>query len=160
MFRIGFAKDIHPLKKERKLFLCGIEIPYHLGLDGHSDADVALHAIGESILGALALGDLGKFFPSSNDDFKDKESAFFVTEIVSMMKKRGYEINNIDVSISAEVPYLAPYISIMRERVASLLETSVENVSVKAGTNEKMDAVGRKEAIEAYSIVLLKKIEK
>lgn len=160
MFKIGFAKDIHPLKEDRNLFLCGVQIPYHLGLDGHSDADVALHAIGESILGALALGDLGKFFPSSNNDFKDKESAFFVTEIVSMMKKRGYEINNIDVSISAEVPYLAPYILAMRERVAYLLETSVENVSVKVGTNEKMDAVGKREAIEAYSIVLLKKIEK
>lgn len=156
MYRVGFSKDIHPLIKGRKLVLCGIEIPYELGLDGHSDADVALHAIGESILGALALGDLGKYFPSTNKEFKNKESSYFIIEIVKMMKEQGYIINNIDVFISAEVPYLAPYIKKMRERVAFLLETDVKNISLKAGTNEKMDAVGRKEAIEAYSIVMLK----
>lgn len=158
MYRIGFAKDIHPLKEGRKLILCGVEIPHSHGLDGHSDADAALHAIGESILGALALGDLGTYFPPSNNEFKDKESSYFVIKIVKMMKEKGYQINNVDVSILAEAPRLAPYILLMREKVALLLETHIDNVSIKAGTNEKMDAVGRKEAIEATSIVMLKRI--
>ena len=123
-----------------------------------SDADAALHAIGESILGALALGDLGTYFPPSNNEFKDKESSYFVIKIVKMMKEKGYQINNVDVSILAEAPRLAPYILLMRENVALLLETPIDNVSIKAGTNEKMDAVGRKEAIEATSIVMLKRI--
>lgn len=158
MFRVGLAKDIHPLKKGRKLILCGINIEHEFGLDGHSDADAALHAIAESILGALALGDLGTHFPPSNMDFKDKDSSYFVETVVDMMIQRGYEINNIDVSIIAEEPKLAPYILKMRKRVSELLKTDIDNVSIKAGTNEKMDAVGRKEAIEATSIVLLKKV--
>ncbi len=158
MYRIGFAKDIHPLKCNRKLILCGIEIPYDVGLDGHSDADVVFHAITESILGALAIGDLGTYFPSNDMTYKDKDSAYFVMYVVNLMKKEGYCINNIDVSIVAEEPRLSPYILIMRQKVALLLETDINNVSIKVGTNEKMDSVGRKEAIEANAIVLLKKI--
>ena len=155
MFRIGQAKDIHVFKEGRKLFLCGIEIPYHLGLDGHSDADVALHAVAESILGALALGDLGHFFPNTDERFKNKESSYFVSEAVKMMKEKGYEIGNIDLSITLEEPKLFPYIQKMRENLANLLGVFIDQVSIKAGTNEGVDGVGEKEAIEAFAIVLL-----
>lgn len=157
MFRIGQAKDIHRLKEGRKLILCGIMIPSSFGEDGHSDADVAFHAIAESILGALALGDLGHFFPDTDSQYKDMDSSYFVKEAIRMMKSLGYKVGNIDVSITLEKPRLAPYILSMRENVASLLEVKIEDVSIKAGTNEGMDAVGRKEAIEAFSIVLLSK---
>ena len=155
MFRIGQAKDIHVFKEGRKLYLCGVEIPYPLGLDGHSDADVALHAVAESILGALALGDLGHFFPNTDERFKNKASSYFVLEAVRMMKKQGYEIGNIDLSITLEEPKLFPFITKMRENLAQLLGVDINQVSIKAGTNEGVDGVGKKEAIEAFAIILI-----
>ena len=154
--RIGFASDIHRLEKGRRLILSGVVIPYELGEQAHSDGDVVFHAVAESILGALALGDLGKHFPDSDPKYKDIDSSILVKEVVTLMKEKGYAVNNIDVSITLEKPKLKDYIELMRFNLANLLETSIENVSVKAGTNEGCGPLGRNEAVKAEAIVLLK----
>ena len=157
MYRIGYATDIHRLVEGRKLFLCGVNIPHSKGLLGHSDADVAIHAIAESILGALALGDLGKHFPDTDEKYKDYDSCLILKAVVEMMESKGYEINNIDVTIIAEKPKLAPYISEMRAMIATLLKASVDCVSIKACTNEGIGEIGKNEAIESHCICLLRK---
>ena len=154
--RIGFASDIHRLVEGRRLILAGVIVPFELGEKAHSDGDVVYHAVAESILGALALGDLGKHFPDSDQKYKDIDSSFIVKEVVKMMKERGCAINNIDVSITLEKPKLKDYIDAMRQNLAKLLETKIENVSIKAGTNEGVGPLGRNEAVKAESIVLLK----
>ena len=154
--RIGFASDIHRLEKGRRLILSGVVIPYELGEQAHSDGDVVFHAVAESILGALALGDLGKHFPDSDPKYKDIDSSILVKEVVTLMKEKGYAVNNIDVSITLEKPKLKDYIELMRFNLANLLETSIENVSIKAGTNEGCGPLGRNEAVKAEAIVLLK----
>ena len=154
--RIGFASDIHRLVEGRRLILAGVAIPYELGEKAHSDGDVVYHAVAESILGALALGDLGKHFPDSDQKYKDIDSSIIVQHVVSMMKNKGCEINNIDISITLEKPKLKDYIESMRQNLACLLDTNIENVSVKAGTNEGCGPLGRNEAVKAESIVLLK----
>ena len=154
--RIGFASDIHRLVKDRKLILAGVIIPYELGEEAHSDGDVVYHAVSESILGALALGDLGKHFPDTDPKYKNIDSSLLVKQVVGLMKDEGYVINNIDVSITLERPKLKDYIEQMRNNLATLLETDIANVSIKAGTNEKLDAIGHNEAVKAESIVLLK----
>ena len=154
--RIGFASDIHRLVVGRRLILSGVVIPFKLGEEAHSDGDVVYHAVAESILGALALGDLGKHFPDSSPKYKNIDSSIIVKEVVKMMKSKGCIINNIDVSITLEKPKLKDYIEAMRANLASLLETSIENVSIKAGTNERIDSLGRNEAVKAEAIVLLK----
>ena len=136
--RIGFASDIHRLVEGRRLILSGVVIPFELGEEAHSDGDVVFHAVAESILGALALGDLGKHFPDTDQKYKDMDSSIIVKEVVQMMKDRGWQINNIDVSITLEKPKLKGYIDAMRANLAGLLETSIENVSIKAGTNEHL----------------------
>ena len=157
--RIGFASDIHRLVEGKKLILAGVVVPFELGELAHSDGDVVYHALAESILGALALGDLGTHFPDSDDKYKDIDSSILVKEVVSLMKKEGYIIGNIDISITLEKPKLKNYISEMRNNIARLLETDVKNVSVKAGTNEKLDEIGKGLAVKAESIVLLKEKE-
>ena len=157
--RIGFASDIHRLVEGRKLILAGVVVPFELGELAHSDGDVVYHAVGESILGALALGDLGTHFPDNDNQYKDIDSSILIKRIVSMMKERNYVINNIDVSITLEKPKIKNYIQAMRENLAKLLETSIENVSVKAGTNEGVGPLGKGEAVKAESIVLLKEKE-
>ena len=157
--RIGFASDIHRLVEGRKLILAGVVVPFELGELAHSDGDVVYHALAESILGALALGDLGTHFPDSDDKYKDIDSSILVKEVVSLMKKEGYIIESIDISITLEKPKLKNYISEMRNNIARLLETDVKNVSVKAGTNEKLDEIGKGLAVKAESIVLLKEKE-
>ena len=157
--RIGFASDIHKLVEGRKLILAGVHIPAPFGELAHSDGDVVYHAVGESILGALALGDLGTHFPDTDMKYKDMDSSFIIKEIVKMMKERGYEINNIDVSITLERPKLKSFIISMRNNLANLLETNIYNVSIKAGTNEGLDALGKGEAVKAESIVLLKEVK-
>jgi len=156
-YRVGFSKDIHKLVENRKLIIAGVVIPFDKGELAHSDGDVLFHALAESILGALALGDLGKYFPDNSDTTKDMDSAIIVKEVVKMMKTKGCVINNVDLFISLEKPKLATYIQKMRENVASLLETNIDNVSIKAGTNEGCGEVGRGEAIEVTSIVSLRK---
>ena len=157
--RIGFASDIHRLVEGRPLILGGVVIPFELGEEAHSDGDVVYHAVAESILGALALGDLGKHFPDTDSKYKDIDSSIIVKEVAKMMKSKGCEINNIDVSITLEKPKLKNYIEAMRVNLSSLLETPIENVSIKAGTNERVGPLGRNEAVKAEAIVLLKEAE-
>ncbi len=153
--RIGFASDIHQLVENRKLILAGVVVPFEKGEKAHSDGDVVYHALGESILGALALGDLGKFFPDNDDKYKDMDSSLIIKEIVKMMEDKGYVVNNVDISITLERPKLKDYILNMRENIARLLKVNIDQVSVKAGTNEKMDELGKGNAVKAESIILL-----
>ncbi len=159
MMRIGFAKDIHRLVEHRPLILGGVQIPYEKGLLGHSDADVVLHSVAESLLGALALGDLGKWFPDTDDKYKNMDSKIIVQTVMEEVKKRNYSVQNIDISIVAERPKLAPYILAMRTCIAKLLQVEIEQVSVKAGTNEQIDDLGKGLAIESTAICLLAKTE-
>ena len=154
--RLGFASDIHRLVEGRKLMLSGVCVPSDVGELAHSDGDVVYHAASEAILGALALGDLGKFFPGT-PEFKDIDSAIIVKRVVGMMFDKGYEINNIDVSITLEKPKLRPFIVEMRQNLALLLNTSLDNVSIKAGTNEGIDEIGKGLAVKADAVVMLKK---
>ena len=155
-YRVGFSKDIHKLVENRKLIIAGVVIPFEKGELAHSDGDVLYHALAESILGALALGDLGKHFPDNSEKTLNMDSAIIVSEVVKMMFEKGYEVNNVDLFVSLEKPKLKDYIPQMRENVANLLRIDVERVSIKAGTNEGCGEVGKGEAIEASSIVLLK----
>ncbi len=154
--RIGFASDIHRLVIGRKLILAGVTVPYYQGELAHSDGDVVYHAIAESILGALALGDLGTHFPDNSNETLNMDSAIIMDRVFQMMDEIRYEISNIDVSITLEEPKLKNYKQQMRENIARLLHTDIENVSLKAGTNESLDAVGARIAVKAESIVLLK----
>ena len=156
-YRIGFSKDIHRLVENRKLIIGGVIIPFEKGELAHSDGDVLYHALAESIVGALALGDLGKHFPDNSDETLNMDSSVIVSKVTEMMEQKGYELNNVDLFISLEKPKLKDYIQKMRENVAKLLHADIEQVSIKAGTNEKMDGVGRGEAIEVYSSILLRK---
>ena len=153
--RIGFASDIHQLVANRKLILAGVVVPFEKGEKAHSDGDVVYHALGESILGALALGDLGTHFPDSDPQYKDMDSSLIIKQIKKMMDERNYKVNNIDVSITLEAPKLTPYIEEMRRNIANLLEINIDQVSVKAGTNEQLDEIGKGNAVKAESIVLL-----
>ena len=157
MFRVGYASDIHRLVSNRKLILGGVEIPFELGLLGHSDADVVYHALGEAILGALALGDLGTHFPDNDDKYLNMDSSIILSEIKKMMDEHNYVIQNLDISISLEKPKLKKYIQKMRENISCILNTDIGNVSIKACTNEGVGEVGRQEACIATAIVLLRK---
>ncbi len=157
MFRVGFGKDIHRLVRERPLILGGVKINFSYGLDGHSDADVVYHALTDALLGALAVGDIGTLFPNTDVKYKDCDSSLFVKEAHRLVQEANYRIGNVDILIEAEEPTLRPYIKKMQLNIARLLMTDVTNVSLKAGTREKMDAVGKKEAIEATAVVLLEK---
>ena len=157
MYRIGFSEDIHPVKKGRKLFLGGVEIPNADGLDGHSDADVLLHAVCEAILGALALGDLGKHFPDTDAKYKDISSVFLLEHVYSLMKKEGAKVVNIDIQVACAKPKLAPYLPKMRKLVSQKLHTRLNNVSIKAMTFNSVGPIGEGKAIKAQAIVLLDK---
>ena len=155
--RIGFGYDVHQLVEDRKLILAGIDIPFEKGLLGHSDADVITHAIMDSILGALALGDIGKHFPDTDNKYKDISSIYLLSRVAKLMEEHGYEIGNIDATIVAQRPKLASYIEEMREKIADTLSTSIDNINIKATTTEWLGFVGREEGISAYSVCLLKK---
>jgi len=157
MLRIGNGYDVHKLVEGRKMILAGVEIPHHLGLLGHSDADVLVHAIMDALLGALALGDIGKHFPDTDEKYKGISSIELLREVMKLIKEKGYEVINIDSVIAAERPKLKPYIEQMRNNLADVIETSVENISVKATTEEKLGFTGREEGIKSYAVVLLKK---
>ena len=154
--RIGFGSDIHKLVSGRLLVLGQVSIQSPTGEQAHSDGDVVLHALADAILGALARGDLGTHFPDTDEKYKDIVSSYFVKKVVKMMKEDGYQIGNVDISITLEQPKLRPYIAQMRKNIADLLETDVANVSVKAGTNEGVGPLGKGEAVKAEAIVLLK----
>ncbi len=158
MFRIGHSTDIHQLVPNRKLILGGIEIPYEKGLLGHSDADALLHAITEAIIGALGLGDIGKHFPDNDPAYKDIDSKILLHKAYLLAKERGYIINNLDTTIFAEKPKMAPYIPQMRKTIAEILETDENNVNIKATRGEKLGFVGRGEGIACEAVVLLIKM--
>lgn len=155
MYRIGQSTDIHQLVENRKLIIGGVEIPFHLGLKGHSDADVLLHAIAEAILGALALNDLGTMFPDNDEKYKGISSLILLKEVYKVMDEKGYKINNIDSLVIIEKPRLRDYIDQMRLNIATTLNTSVENVNVKATCSEKMGFIGKSEGAVAQAIVML-----
>ncbi|KNF07991.1 2-C-methyl-D-erythritol 2,4-cyclodiphosphate synthase IspF [Gottschalkia purinilytica] len=156
--RIGLGYDVHKLQEGNKLILGGIEIEHEKGLVGHSDADVLVHAVMDSIIGALALGDIGKHFPDTDNEYKDIYSINLLKKVYVLMKNKGYEINNIDCVIAAQRPKLAPYIDEMRAKIAETLNTSVDNVSIKATTTEKLGFEGREEGISSQVVCLLSKI--
>jgi 2-C-methyl-D-erythritol 2,4-cyclodiphosphate synthase len=153
--RIGEGWDIHALVEGRKLILGGVEIPYSKGLLGHSDADALLHAITDALLGAAAMGDIGTHFPDTDAQFKGADSTVLLAEAARQVRERGYAINNVDSTVIAQAPKLAPHISAMRARIAQVLDLSVDQVNVKAKTAEKMGPVGEGLAMEARAVVLL-----
>ena len=155
--RIGHGFDLHKLTENRKLILGGIEIPYALGLLGHSDADVLTHAIMDAMLGALSLGDIGLHFPPTDDQYKDISSIKLLHHVKNLIENKGYKIVNIDSTILAERPKLLPYIKIIREELAKELELNVDDVSVKATTTEKLGDIGKGLAIATEAVVLLEK---
>lgn len=157
--RIGFGYDVHQLVKDRKLILGGVEIPHERGLLGHSDADVLVHAIMDSILGAMALGDIGYHFPDTDKKYKDISSLVLLSKVKSLMDEKGYTIGNIDSTIVAERPKLAGYIDEMRRNICDVLETSIDNIGIKATTTEKLGFVGEEKGISCYSACLLDKSE-
>lgn len=157
MFRIGQGFDLHRLVDNRKLILGGVEIPYHQGLAGHSDADVLLHAIIDALIGALALGDIGKLFPDNDKRFKDIDSRILLAQVQEEVISRGYRINNLDATVIIEAPKLRPYIDAMRAEIARVLQMPVDDVSIKAKTSEKVGIIGRGEAVVAEAVVLLVK---
>ena len=156
-FRVGTGYDVHKLVPERKLILCGVEVPYELGLLGHSDADVALHALSDALLGAAALGDIGKHFPDTDERFKGADSAKLLEQVVYLVEEKGWQVNNVDVTIIAQKPMLASYIPAMRSRVAQVLKIDEDCVNVKATTTEKLGFTGRGEGIAAEAIASLVK---
>ncbi|PIG08617.1 2-C-methyl-D-erythritol 2,4-cyclodiphosphate synthase [Comamonas sp. 26] len=156
-FRIGEGWDVHALVPGRKLILGGVEVPHTLGLLGHSDADVLLHAITDALFGAAALGDIGRHFSDTDAQFKGADSAVLLAEAVRRVRAKGFEIGNVDSTIVAQAPKLAPHIEKMRERIAQVLALDVEQVNVKAKTAEKMGPVGLQQAMEARAVVLLYK---
>lgn len=153
--RIGQAVDIHPLRSGRKLILGGVNIEYEFGLAGHSDADVLCHAIAESLLGALALGDLGHHFPDTDPQYAQADSLKLLAHVVDLVHQKGYHVVNVDTTIMAERPKLAPYIQVMRENVARVLQVDIDCVSIKATRGEKLGFVGRQEGMQAFSVCLV-----
>ena len=156
-FRIGEGWDVHALVPGRKLILGGVEVPHTVGLLGHSDADVLLHAITDALFGAAALGDIGRHFSDTDPQFKGADSAVLLAEAVRRVRAKGFEIGNVDSTIVAQAPKLAPHIEKMRERIAQVLALEVDQVNVKAKTAEKMGPVGLQQAMEARAVVLLYK---
>lgn len=157
--RVGMGYDVHKLVENRKLILGGVEIPHEKGLLGHSDADVLLHAIMDSILGALALGDIGKHFPDTDEKFKGADSMKLLEHVYNLIKEKGYVIENLDATIIAQAPKMAPHIQDMRFNIARVLNTDIDNINVKATTEEGLGFTGNKEGISSQSICLLVKID-
>ncbi len=157
MIRIGHGYDVHAFSENRKCIIGGVEIPYEKGLLGHSDADVLLHAISDSLLGAAALGDIGKHFPDTDPVFKGADSLVLLSKVGELLEYKGYKVVNVDATVIAQAPKLAPYINEMRENIAKALKTDVDFISVKATTEEKLGFTGRKEGISAHSVCLIEK---
>lgn len=156
MFRIGHGYDVHKLVAGRKLIIGGVYIPHETGLLGHSDADVLVHAIMDALLGAAALGDIGKLFPDNDDRYKGADSIELAKKVAEKLSECGYEISNIDSTVIAQVPKLAPHISLMRQNIALALNISIDQISVKATTEEKLGFTGNKEGIAAHAVCIIK----
>ena len=158
MYRIGLGYDIHKLTTGRDLIIGGVKITHEKGLLGHSDADVLIHAIIDAMLGALALSDIGTLFPDTSELYKDADSTILLRDVYKLVKEKNYMIENIDSNIIAQQPKMMPYIPKMKDVLCEILEIEYDRLSIKAKTNEKMDAVGQELAIEAQAVVLLKKV--
>ncbi len=158
--RIGIGYDVHKLVEGRDLIIGGVNVPHEKGLLGHSDADVLTHAVMDSILGALALGDIGKHFPDTDPEYKGADSIKLLEYVNNLIKEKGYKVNNIDCTIIAQSPKMAPYIKKMRENFALALDTDIENINVKATTEEGLGFTGSKEGISAQSVCTIVKVDK
>lgn len=156
-FRTGLGFDVHKFVYGRKLILGGIEVPHDKGLEGHSDADVLLHAICDAMLGALALGDIGIHFPNTDSKWKDADSSILLTQVNEMINSKSYEIGNLDCVLALESPKISPFVEKIRNNIASILKISSDQVSIKATTTETLGFVGRKEGVIAMATVLLEK---
>lgn len=156
-YKVGIGYDIHKLVQDRDLIIGGIKIPFDKGLLGHSDADVLIHAIIDAILGALSLSDIGTLFPDTDDKYKNIDSTILLKNVAELVDKKGYLIGNIDANIIAQAPKMMPYIPQIKKNLSDILNIDISSVSVKAKTNEELDSVGQKLAIEANSVVLLYK---
>lgn len=156
--RIGQGYDVHRLVSNRKLILGGVEIPFEKGLDGHSDADVLVHAVMDAMLGAAALGDIGKLFPDNDDAYLGADSIVLLKRVRGVLAQNGWRISNLDATVIAQRPKLAPFIDTMRENIALALQTDVSNVSVKATTEEKLGFTGSGEGIAAHAVCLIERL--
>ncbi len=161
LFRIGNGYDIHRLKAGRSLIIGGIKLnhPSNLGLDGHSDADVLTHSIMDALLGALSLGDIGKYFPPSDEKWKNANSLELLSKVMKLIRNKGWEVNNIDSVIVAERPKINPYVELMKENISNILDIEISLIGIKATTNEQLGPEGREEGISCHSVVLLKSKE-
>ena len=155
MFRIGHGYDVHRLVPDRKLIIGGVEIPHSLGLLGHSDADVLIHAIADALLGAAAMGDIGCLFPDNDPRYEGADSRLLLKEVVETIRKAGYSIGNIDATVLAQKPKLRPYIDAMREQIAAYAGLEIGCVSIKATTEEKLGFTGAEEGIAAHAVCLI-----
>ena len=153
--RIGFGYDVHKLTEGRKCIICGVDVPHSKGLLGHSDADVAIHALCDALLGAAAMGDIGRLFPDTSDEFKDIDSRILLRTVVARLKDSGYSIGNVDITVAAQKPKLMPYIENMRQNIAADLGIDTDYVNIKATTTEKLGFEGREEGISAYAVALI-----
>lgn len=156
--RIGHGYDVHRLVEGRKLILGGVEIPFEKGLDGHSDADVLVHAVMDALLGAAALGDIGKLFPDSDDAYLGADSIGLLKTVRTVLEEHGWKLSNLDATVIAQRPKLAPYIDTMRKQIADALETDVGSVSVKATTEERLGFTGSGEGIAAHAVCLIERV--
>ncbi|TSB44634.1 2-C-methyl-D-erythritol 2,4-cyclodiphosphate synthase [Alkalicoccobacillus porphyridii] len=158
MIRVGQGFDVHQLVEDRPLIIGGITIPYEKGLLGHSDADVLLHTIADAALGAIGEGDIGKHFPDTSDEFKDMDSKVLLKDVWSLVKERGYKLGNVDCTIMAQLPKMAPHIQAMQQQIAELLEADSTQVNVKATTTEKLGFTGRGEGIASQAVILIERV--
>lgn len=156
--RIGHGYDVHRLVEGRKLILGGVEIPFEKGLDGHSDADVLVHAVMDALLGAAALGDIGKLFPDNDERYLGADSVELLKKVRDVLQEHGWKPGNLDATVIAQRPKLAPYIDTMRKQIADALETDAENVSVKATTEERLGFTGNGEGISAHAVCLIERV--
>jgi len=155
--RIGHGYDVHRLKEGRALILGGVKIEYEKGLDGHSDADVLAHAIADALLGAAALGDIGKHFPDTDAHYKNADSLVLLNQVVALIAAKGYAVSNVDATVLAQAPKLAPHIELMRKKLALALRVDADRVSVKATTEEKLGFTGSGEGIAAHAVCIITK---
>ena len=158
MLRIGHGYDVHKIiPKDKPLILGGVDVKAEFSLEAHSDGDVILHALCDSLLGALGLGDIGRHFPDADSQYKDKPSSYFVKQVLALMMAKNYQINNVDITVVAEAPKIAPYVLAMCEKIAQLLQLDIDQVNIKATTTEKLGFTGRKEGIACYAVALISK---
>ncbi|MDG3089017.1 2-C-methyl-D-erythritol 2,4-cyclodiphosphate synthase [Vibrio hannami] len=157
MIRIGHGFDVHKFGGEGPVIIGGVSVPYEQGLIAHSDGDVALHALTDALLGAIAEGDIGRHFPDTDEKWKGADSRMLMREVYRLVQEKGYQVGNLDVTIIAQAPKMLPYIQSMREAIATDLDTDISNVNVKATTTEKLGFTGRKEGIACEAVVLLTK---